>query len=160
MLKDKGNIQVLKVDRRFITLFKLFFRGEEIKSSEMRIFFEILVRIGSFQPQSNNCIALSSSELVCGLPPPPPPPPPHGSSNTFCPFASDWDRTSDDRLRDKRLSSHATNSANKLKKLYDNDWYEPSFRGKFITDLIQMIGLHDASWIRRLTQQANLSWFR
>ena len=70
MLKDKGNIQVLKVDRRFITLFKLFFRGEEIKSSEMRIFFEILVRIGSFQPQSNNCIALSSSELVCGLPPP------------------------------------------------------------------------------------------
>ena len=71
MLKDKGNIQVLKVDRRFITLFKPFFRGEEIKSSEMRIFFEILVRIGSFQPQSNNCIALSSSELVCGLPPPP-----------------------------------------------------------------------------------------
>ena len=75
MLKDKGNIQVLKVDRRFITLFKLFFRGEEIKSSEMRIFFEILVRIGRFQPQSNNCIALSSSELVCGLPPPTPPPP-------------------------------------------------------------------------------------
>ena len=69
MLKDKGNIQFLKVDRRFITLFKPFFRGEEIKSSEMRIIFEILVRIGSFQPQSNNCIALSSSELVCGLPP-------------------------------------------------------------------------------------------
>ena len=32
-----------------------------------------------------------------------------------------------------------------LKKLYDNDLYEPSFRGKFITDLNQMIGLHDAS---------------
>ena len=95
MLKDKGNIQFLKVDRRFITLFKPFFRGEEIKSSEMRIFFEILVRIGSFQPQSRNCIALSSSELVCGLP-----------------------------------------------------------------HLNQMIGLHDASWIRRLTQQANLTWFR
>ena len=73
MLKDKGNIQFLKVDRRFITLFKPFFRGEKIKSSEMRIFFEILVRIGSFQPQSNYCIALSSSELVCGLPHPPPP---------------------------------------------------------------------------------------
>ena len=120
----------------------------------MRIFFEILVRIGSFRPQLTNRIALSSSELVCGLPPPHPLP--HGSSNTFCPFASDWDRTSEDRLRDKRLSSHATNSANKLKKLYDNDWYEPSFRGKFITDLIQMIGLHDASWIRRLTQHFDL----
>ena len=30
----------------------------------------------------------------------------------------------------------------------------------FFTDLNQMIGLHDASWIRRLTQQANLTWFR
>ena len=30
MLKAKVNIQVLKVDRRFITLFKSFFRGKEI----------------------------------------------------------------------------------------------------------------------------------
>ena len=40
MLKDKVNIQVFKVDRRLITLFKPFFRGKEILSSEMRIFFK------------------------------------------------------------------------------------------------------------------------
>ena len=51
MLKDKDNIQVLKVDRRLITLFKPFFRGKEIKSFEMSIFFEILVRIASYGPQ-------------------------------------------------------------------------------------------------------------
>ena len=51
MLKAKVNIQVLKVDRRLITLFKPFFRGKEIWSSEMRIFFDILVRIASYGPQ-------------------------------------------------------------------------------------------------------------
>ena len=51
MLKAKVNIQVLKVDRRLITLFKPFFRGKEIKSFEMSIFFEILVRIASYGPQ-------------------------------------------------------------------------------------------------------------
>ena len=41
MLKAKVNIQVLKVDRRLITLFKPFFRGQkEIQSSEMSIFFK------------------------------------------------------------------------------------------------------------------------
>ena len=40
MLKAKVNIQVLKVDRRLITLFKPFFRGKEILSSEMSIFFK------------------------------------------------------------------------------------------------------------------------
>ena len=40
MLKAKVNIQVLKVDRRLITLFKHFFRGKEIKTSEMSIFFK------------------------------------------------------------------------------------------------------------------------
>ena len=40
MLKAKVNIQVLKLDRRLITLFKPFFRGKEIKSSEMSIFFK------------------------------------------------------------------------------------------------------------------------
>ena len=30
MLKAKAKIQVLKVDRRFITLFKSFLRGKEI----------------------------------------------------------------------------------------------------------------------------------
>ena len=45
MLKDKVNIQVLKVDRRLITLFKPVFRGKEIWRSEMSIFFEILARI-------------------------------------------------------------------------------------------------------------------
>ena len=39
MLKAKVNIQVLKVDRRLITLFKPFFQGKEIYSSEMSIFF-------------------------------------------------------------------------------------------------------------------------
>ena len=38
MLKAKVNIQVLKVDRRLISLFKHFFRGKEIKTSEMSIF--------------------------------------------------------------------------------------------------------------------------
>ena len=51
MLKDKVSIQVLKVDRRLMRLFKLFFRGKEIKSSEMSIFFEILVRKASYRPQ-------------------------------------------------------------------------------------------------------------
>ena len=50
-MKAKVNIQVLKVDRRLITLFKPFFRGKEIKSFEMSIFFEILVRIASYGPQ-------------------------------------------------------------------------------------------------------------
>ena len=40
MLKAKVNIQVLKVNRRLTTLFKPFFRGKEIKSSEMSIFFK------------------------------------------------------------------------------------------------------------------------
>ena len=40
MLKAKLNIQVLKVDRRLITLFNLFFRGKEIYSSELSIFFK------------------------------------------------------------------------------------------------------------------------
>ena len=40
MLKAKVNIQVLKVDRRLITLFKPFFRGKEIKSSELSVFFK------------------------------------------------------------------------------------------------------------------------
>ena len=40
MLKAKVNIQVFKVDRRLITLFKPFFRGQEIQSSEMSIFFK------------------------------------------------------------------------------------------------------------------------
>ena len=40
MLKAKVNIQVFKVDRRLITLFKPFFRGKEIQSSEMSIFFK------------------------------------------------------------------------------------------------------------------------
>ena len=51
MLKDKDNIQVLKVDWRLITLFKPFFRDKEIKSFEVSIFFEILVRIASYGPQ-------------------------------------------------------------------------------------------------------------
>ena len=38
MSKAKVNIQVLKVDSRLITLFKPFFRGKEILSSEMSIF--------------------------------------------------------------------------------------------------------------------------
>ena len=40
MLKAKVNIQVLKVDRRLITLFKPFFLGKENKSSEMSILFK------------------------------------------------------------------------------------------------------------------------
>ena len=40
MSKTKVNIQVLKVDRRLITLVKPFFRGKEILSSEMSIFFK------------------------------------------------------------------------------------------------------------------------
>ena len=44
------------------------------------------------------------------------------SSNTFYPSDSDW--TSEDRLRDKRRTSHGTNY----------------FGRKFITDLIQLIG--------------------
>ena len=40
MLKAKVNIQVFKVDGRLITLFKHFFRGKEIYTSEMRIFFK------------------------------------------------------------------------------------------------------------------------
>ena len=40
MLKVKVNIQVLKVDSRLITLFKHFFRGKEIKTSEMSILFK------------------------------------------------------------------------------------------------------------------------
>ena len=51
MLKAKVNIQVLKVDRRLITLFKPFFRGKEIQSSVMSIFFEILVCMASYGPQ-------------------------------------------------------------------------------------------------------------
>ena len=51
MLKAKVNIQVLKVDRRLITLFKPFFRGKEIQSSEMNSFFKILDRIASYGPQ-------------------------------------------------------------------------------------------------------------
>ena len=51
MLKDKVNIQVLKVDRSLITLFKPFFRRKEIKSSVMSIFFDILVRKASYRLQ-------------------------------------------------------------------------------------------------------------
>ena len=51
MLKAKVNFQVLKVDRRLITLFKPSFRGKEIYSSEMSIFFKILVRIAIYGPQ-------------------------------------------------------------------------------------------------------------
>ena len=40
MLKAKVNIQFLKVDRRLTTLFKHFFRGKEILTSEMSIFFK------------------------------------------------------------------------------------------------------------------------
>ena len=41
MLKAKVNIQVPKVDRRLIiTLLKHFFRGKEIYSNEMSIFFK------------------------------------------------------------------------------------------------------------------------
>ena len=40
MLKTKVNIQVPKVDRRLITLFKHFFRSKEIYSAEMSIFFK------------------------------------------------------------------------------------------------------------------------
>ena len=40
MLKAKVNVQFLKVDRRLITLFKHFFRGKEILTSEMSIFFK------------------------------------------------------------------------------------------------------------------------
>ena len=40
MLKAKVNIQVLKVDRRLITLFKHFFRGKEILTSKMSVFFK------------------------------------------------------------------------------------------------------------------------
>ena len=40
MLKAKVNTQVLKVDRRLITLFKTFFRGKEFESFEMSIFFK------------------------------------------------------------------------------------------------------------------------
>ena len=40
MLKTKVNIQVLKVDRRLITLFKHFFGGKEILTSKMSIFFK------------------------------------------------------------------------------------------------------------------------
>ena len=40
MLKAKVNIQVLRVDRSLITLFKPFLRSKEIKSSEMSIFFK------------------------------------------------------------------------------------------------------------------------
>ena len=50
MLKAKVNIQVLKVDRRLITLFKPFSRGKEIYSSKMSIFFKILVRTASYGP--------------------------------------------------------------------------------------------------------------
>ena len=38
----KVNVQVLKVDRLLITIFKPFFRGKEIKRSEMRIFSHII----------------------------------------------------------------------------------------------------------------------
>ena len=51
MLKAKVNIQVLKVDRRLITLFKPFSRVKEIKSSKISIFFEILVRIAIYGSQ-------------------------------------------------------------------------------------------------------------
>ena len=40
MLKAKVNIQVLKVGRRLITLFKNFFGGKEILTSKMSIFFK------------------------------------------------------------------------------------------------------------------------
>ena len=68
MLKDKVNIQVLKVDRRLITLFKPFFRGKEIYSSEMSIFFEILVRIARYGPQiyqSHGDNRLSRIIIIC-----------------------------------------------------------------------------------------------
>ena len=40
MLTAKVKIKVLMVDRRLITLFKHFFRGKEIYTSEMSIFFK------------------------------------------------------------------------------------------------------------------------
>ena len=45
----------------------------------------------------------------------------------------------EDRLRDKRRSSLATNSTSKL-KICINNVYLASFGRKFITDLIQLIG--------------------
>ena len=63
MLKAKVNIQVFKVDRRLITLFKPFFRGKEIKSSETSIFFQILVRITSTERKLTNCMAKPDSAI-------------------------------------------------------------------------------------------------
>ena len=51
MLKAKVNIQVLKVDRRLITLFKPFFRGKRFRAPKWAFCLENLVRIASYGPQ-------------------------------------------------------------------------------------------------------------
>ena len=74
---------------------------------------------------------LSSSEFVCLVRP------------TRSIRLKQTDRTSDDRLGDKRRSSHVTNQTNKLKNLFDNV-YLASFRRTFflklLYGLIQLIG--------------------
>ena len=51
------------------------------------------------------------------------------------------DRTSEDRLRDKRRSSHATiKQINEKKKLFSNNVSLVSFGRKCITNLIHLIG--------------------
>ena len=52
MLKAKVNIQVFKVDRRFITLFKsFFFQVKRFRPPKWAFSLKILVRIASYVPQ-------------------------------------------------------------------------------------------------------------
>ena len=51
MLKAKVNIQVFKVDRRFITLFKPFSEVKRFRAPKGAFSLKILVRIASYGPQ-------------------------------------------------------------------------------------------------------------
>ena len=51
MLKAKVNIQVLKVNRRLITLFKPFSEEKRFNAPKLAFSLKILVRIASYGPQ-------------------------------------------------------------------------------------------------------------
>ena len=51
MLKAKINIQVLKVDRRLITIFKPFSEVKRFRAPKWAFSLKILVRIASYGPQ-------------------------------------------------------------------------------------------------------------
>ena len=56
MVKEKVNIQVRKVDRRLLTLFKPFSEVKRFRGPKWAFAFEILVSIASYWPQIDQSV--------------------------------------------------------------------------------------------------------